>query len=287
MSRRHLGSTGSHHSKDGETPLPVHISVMVHGHTRKRELVDIVFHLRLSISYDRVLDISMGMAIAAAQQYESNEVVCPLILRKNLFATAAVDNIDHNPSWATAHDAFHGTCISLFQNRVTESDGIMRPKSEIQPGISRKEIPALPEAYTNLAYVTFLKKEVIISPMACTLTSDAQLVKSATADEKKWQTFAHRLVSVAVQSVDNPIGWAAFHANVQQPRDFDVTITSLLPLFPDDSKYVAMIRHSMDVVQRAVHLLNPGQVPVLTLDQPLFTIAKQIQWNWPDVYGEE
>ena len=243
MSRRHLGSTGSHHSKDGETPLPVHISVMVHVHTRKRELLDIVFHLRLSISYDRVLDISMGMAIAAAQQYESNEVVRPLILRKNLFTTAAVDNIDHNPSWATAHDAFHGTCISPFQNRVTESVGIMRPKSEIQPGISRKEIPALPEAYTNLACVTFLKKEVIISPMACTLTSDAQLVKSATADEKKWQTFAHRLVSVAVQSVDDPIGWAAFLANAQQPRDFDVTITSLLPLFPDDSKYVAMIRH--------------------------------------------
>ena len=28
-------------------------------------------------------------------------------------------------------------------------------------------------------------------------------------------------------------------------------------------------------------------MPVLTLDQPLFTIAKLIQWNWPDVYGEE
>ena len=72
--------------------------MMIHGHTRKRELVDILFHLGLSISYDRVLDISMDMAIAAAQQYESDEVVCPLILRKNLFTTAAVDNLDHNPS---------------------------------------------------------------------------------------------------------------------------------------------------------------------------------------------
>ena len=127
------------------------------------------------------------MAIAAAQQYASNEVVCPLILRKNLSTTAAVDNIDHNPSWATAHDAFHGTGISLCQNRVTESDGIMRPKSEIQPGISRKEIPAHPEACTNLAHVTLLKKEVIISPMECTLICDGQLVKYATVDEKKWQ----------------------------------------------------------------------------------------------------
>ena len=70
----------------------------------------------------------MDMAIAAAQQYESDEVVYTLILRKNLFTTAAVDNLYHNPSSATAHDAFHRTGISLFQNRVTESDGIMCPK---------------------------------------------------------------------------------------------------------------------------------------------------------------
>ena len=61
--------------------------------------------------------------------------------------------------------------------------------------------------------------------MECTLTSDGQLVNSATVDDKKWQTVAHRLVSEAVQSVDDPIGWAAFHANAQQPHNFDVTIT--------------------------------------------------------------
>jgi len=48
-----------------------------------------------------------------------------------------------------------------------------------------------------------------------------------------------------------------------------------------------MIRHSMDVIKRAVEHLNPGQVPVLTVDQPLFAIAKIIQWNWPESYGED
>ena len=33
--------------------------------------------------------------------------------------------------------------------------------------------------------MTLLKKEVIISHLECTLTSDGQLVKSATVDEKK------------------------------------------------------------------------------------------------------
>ena len=64
-------------------------------------------------------------------------------------------------------------------------------------------------------------------------------------------------------------------------------ITAMLPLFPDDSKSVAMICHSMDMVKKAVQELNPSQVPVVTLDQPLYTIAKLIQWNWPDTYGEK
>ena len=86
----------------------------------------------------------------------------------------------------------------------------------------------------------------------------------------------HRLISESVHSSDDPISWVAFHSYQELPHDFEVTIGSLLPLFPDDSKSVAIIHHAMGVVQKAIHHLNPGQVPVLTLDQPLYAIAKQI-----------
>ena len=43
----------------------------------------------------------------------------------------------------------------------------------------------------------------------------------------------------------------------------------------------------MNVVKKAVDILNPGQVPIITVDQPLFTIAKQIQWNWTASHGED
>ncbi|KAK3703668.1 hypothetical protein QZH41_011790 [Actinostola sp. cb2023] len=55
----------------------------------------------------------------------------------------------------------------------------------------------------------------------------------------------------------------------------------------DQAKSVAMIRHAMNVIKECVHHLNPGQVPVIAMDQPLYTVAKQIQWNWPDQYGEQ
>ena len=43
----------------------------------------------------------------------------------------------------------------------------------------------------------------------------------------------------------------------------------------------------MDIIKLSVNHLNPGQVPVIALDQPLFAVAKAIQWNWSDLYGEK
>ena len=39
-------------------------------------------------------------------------------------------------------------------------------------------------------------------------------------------------------------------------------------------------------IKEIVSFLNPGQVPVLTADQPIYAVAKQVQWHWPEQYGE-
>ena len=48
-----------------------------------------------------------------------------------------------------------------------------------------------------------------------------------------------------------------------------------------------MIRHSMDIIRNAVDHIKNRQVPVIAFDQPFYTIAKQIHWKWPEIYGEE
>ena len=90
-------------------------------------------------------------------------------------------------------------------------------------------------------------------------------------------------------SDDFNLSWAAYHASRQsdEVQTFTPAITSLLLLFQDDSKSVAMIRHSMDVIRQAVHELNQGGMPTITLDQPLYAITKRIQWTWPEQYGED
>ena len=83
------------------------------------------------------------------------------------------------------------------------------------------------------------------------------------------------------------ISWAAFHANQQEShRQSPVDISSLLPLFKE-AKSAAMICHSLDVIQSAVADLNPGQIPVVAFDQPLYAIAKQIQWQWSNSHGKK
>jgi hypothetical protein len=43
----------------------------------------------------------------------------------------------------------------------------------------------------------------------------------------------------------------------------------------------------MKVIKEAVDYVNPGQTPIIAMDQPLFAIGKQIQWNKTDTYGED
>ena len=49
------------HNTAQETPVPTYVGLMLHAHTRKKELVDRLHHLGISISYDRVLRLSAQM----------------------------------------------------------------------------------------------------------------------------------------------------------------------------------------------------------------------------------
>ena len=44
---------------------------------------------------------------------------------------------------------------------------------------------------------------------------------------------------------------------------------------------------AMKLAAKVSQYLHPGQCPVITMDQPLYGIAKQIQWTWLDIFGED
>ena len=54
---------------------------------------------------------------------------------------------------------------------------------------------------------------------------------------------------------------------------------TLLPLFKEHANTPAKLCYSMKVLKHSTEYLNPGQPPVLTVDQPLYALAKKIQWE--------
>ena len=98
----------------------------------------------ICISYDRLLQISNQLGEKVIEDYVEHGVVCPPILRKGIFTTSAIDNIDHNPSATTATSSFHGTSISMFQFPTSENIGELRSTLSLD----KKNVNKLPDSYT-------------------------------------------------------------------------------------------------------------------------------------------
>ena len=160
---RRTESTKQYHRVCQETQVPLYLGLFVYAKTRKKSIIDKLFELGISVSYDRVIALTLRMVNHTTSQYHEEKVVCPLILRLNLFTTAAVDNIDHNLSSTTATTSFHGTGISLFQQPSTSAQGIDRRKEFDEITESRqKRMHPLPEFYTSVIPAGFKKGDMFV-----------------------------------------------------------------------------------------------------------------------------
>ena len=227
-----------------------------------------------SISYDRVLEISSQLRETVVDKYLEEGIVCSLGLKKGIFTVSAMDNTDHNPTFTTAQSSFHGTSISVFQHPGINNVGETRKPLEVGEGKTKK-VPQLPESYINIK-PAFLKEDP--KPLVCTSFLMPN-VESITTQEFVWLEKVN-----FTDEVDNTVKvtWSAHHASQKRANLFKVAISSLLPLLRDGAHSVATIKHVMDIILDIVTYLNPSQIPVVAADQPLYALAKQIQWQWPE-----
>ena len=109
------------------------------------------------------------------------------------------------------------------------------------------------------------------------------LLTSVVREEKEW--LDHVSDHLTQEIKESALSWAAFHASKYQ-NSMLPSVNSMLPLFRDEASSFAMLRHCLLVVQAAIHHFNPGQTPVICVDQPLFAKLKQIQWS-DETYSED
>ena len=204
---------------------------------------------------------------------------------EGVFTAGVVDNIDHNPSSTTSSDSFHGTSISLIQHRQTDSDGNASSISVIDRTVKgRTCIARLPISYTDVLPVAQTTKELFLLPpchahLKLTIHEDQANHKT----EYEWLEHCRHAVGEQVKTPKDPVSWSAFHAAQQPEVDKPVANIGRMPLLLENAHTIAMIKHAMKVVASAVNHLTP----ITAMDQPLFALAKEVQWNWPDTHGEQ
>ena len=284
-------ATGStHHLRARECPLPIYTALKVHGATRDRSLIDTFYNLGISISYDRLMSVSTETTNSVLDRYEREGVVCPSKLRGGLFTTSAADNIDHNPSSTSSHGSFHGTAISLVQHPSNEQLGTARDPDTFdatKPTVTKK-IAQLPSSYSDLNPIALPVSDLRAPelPRGMSIPVSTRDDNSGIREEEDWLHNIEKLLSKETLGPKDFASWAAFRAEKSSLNGRNPAIISLLPMFVENAHSLAMIAHSMKVVKMAIQHVNPSQVPVIALDQPLFALAKQIQWSLVE-YNED
>ena len=280
--RRGRSKTGqTRHTKSREPPLPLYIGLTIHATTRSKALIMKLYELGLSVSYQRIMEIEESLASSVSEQFVADGCVVPASLRKGLLTIGALDNLDHNPSSTTAASSFHGTGISLFQLPTAGNHGELRDPIRLP---SQGSGHSLPEKYAVVHPVELSTNSSVI-PARITKETGCSLIFEK-GEEKRWME--ETLVKFDKENVmaDDMLMWAAFHSAKQVEKD-PPALTALLPIFYEKAATPAMIKHGMDVIRQATTFLNPGQVPVITVDQPLFALVKMVQWKWPTSHGEQ
>ena len=223
------------------------------------------------------------LASAVSGHFENEGIVCPANLRKGLFTVGALDNIDHNPSSTTAHSSFHGTAMSAFQFPTACNLGTSREPIVINPVSSGK--CSLPENYTNVPAIAYQTNTLAVPESTCTAFQG--LLDKAKKEELAWIDHGIQLLHKTALEKRDFISWGAFHASTQNNPVNPSAIIALLPMFYEKAATLAMIKHGMDIQMKITDFLNPGQIPVIVFDQPLFALAKFVQWKWPETHGEK
>ena len=266
--KRRQNSLKIRHARTNEPPLPVLVGLLIHSKTRKTSLVERIASMGLSITYSRVTEIQDTITKQACQMFEEKQMVCPMTLKEGYFIQAAIDNLDHNPTSSTSKESFYGTGISLVQ--YMKENELSAPFHYDPSKVSTFQSPSLPMSYTNILPTKGGKTEPDQYP-------DRQLPDVGLISENANDWLESLENAIKTDEPNKRVSFSAFFSTVAEQPTFK-TMSTLLPLLEESINSPAMVRHCINIIKELVEHLNPQQMIMITADQPVYAIGKQVQW---------
>ena len=143
-----------------------------------------------------------------------------------------------------------------------------------------KDAPSLPASYTCIIPTSNCKPE----PPTTEEFARAELQLKENLQDSKFQEWLQRMETFSItDAIEDRASFSAFFSQMNSQQTFN-TSSTLLPLIYESINSPAMVRHCMNLIKVLTNNLNPSQVSVITGDQPVYALGKQVQWMFPDAY---
>ncbi|KAJ8868292.1 hypothetical protein PR048_029808 [Dryococelus australis] len=125
------------HQVDREPPLPLYFAMKIHAHTRKKEIVDMMHSLDLSISYARLLRISSSLCEVFVKRIEENKAALRMWMLGGPEITQLIAEFEKSNVTVSETLYMHHEQTPGFQNMFAQK--VIALKDQIQ----EREIPFL------------------------------------------------------------------------------------------------------------------------------------------------
>ena len=274
-------------NEERETPLLLYQGLKMHGDARLKKQIENAHELGLSVSYGLVIDVKRAIARAVCKCHTEDGVVLPTNLRCNVFTTYDVNNLVNHNKGNYSQDEFHGTALSATNHLSKENQGEQR--AAIQVDFSDKSVPELPNSYALIHPVELGNNPVFVPrSIYSQVRPSHSLVQGAKMKDELWMAHVDSVLQHDTIPEDEVITWSGYNYRLMNDDSLKPpTVIGVLPLFPDKAASPSMIKHAMQLTIQGTEFLNPGQAGVLGANQPLYAIAKQLQWTFPESLGED
>ena len=114
------------------------------------------------------------------------------------------------------------------------------------------------------------------------------LIHGAKVKDEAWMKHVSTLVEQDTLPDAEVITWSGYNFRLMSDDSVKPkAVIGVLPLFSDKAATPSMMKHAMNLTVQDTEALNNGQTLVLGADQPLYAIAKQLQWSFPDTLDED
>ena len=273
------------HNKEHETPFPLYMGLKLHT-DRLRKHIDILSSMGLSTSYERVREVKIGVARAVSKRMGEEGVVVPSNLKKDVFKIADCDNLDHLKTCNLSNTNFNGSMLSYTNHLSTENMGISREPIAIDPNDSSK--PTLPDDYIMITPYELPKTDIFVPKSSSKVRPSLDRIEGAKIRDQSWINNVKEVLSKTELDEHVCVTWAGHFSHMQEDKSIKPPAEiGMCPIFPDKITDPALLVHLLKQTKKGIEFINPGQTPVLGADQQVYTLLKQLQWEFPDQFDED